>query len=154
MKDLKCKGCNKSTHNRTERCNSCRKMWRENMENIKSIDTNYIDSSPTFNNISTNCTKCGKQVEHINTVLNNWRCPHCNEHQSPSTVDHPKHYNAGKIEAIDVIEDWDLDFCLGNAVKYIARAGHKNSDKIEEDLQKAIWYIKRFIDRESGENNE
>ena len=41
-------------------------------------------------------------------------------------VNHPQHYNVGKIEAIDVIEDWNLSFHLGNAVKYIARAGHKD----------------------------
>lgn len=45
-------------------------------------------------------------------------------------IDHPAHYCAGrKYEPIDVIEDWNLDFCLGNAVKYISRAGRK-SDKI------------------------
>jgi hypothetical protein len=62
-------------------------------------------------------------------------------------VNHPDHYNKGTIEVIDAIEDWDLDFRLGNAVKYIARAGHKN-DKVKQDLEKAIWYIKRFIDKE------
>ena len=36
-------------------------------------------------------------------------------------VNHPKHYNVGKIEVIDAIQDWELDFCLGNVVKYIAR---------------------------------
>ena len=58
-------------------------------------------------------------------------------------VNHPAHYNTGKIEVITVIEDWDLDFSLGNAIKYIGRAGHKNPDKIIEDLEKAIWYIER-----------
>jgi len=55
------------------------------------------------------------------------------------------YYKRGEYEVIDVIEDWQLDFCLGNAVKYIARAGHKDSTKTEEDLRKAIWYIERFI---------
>ena len=62
-----------------------------------------------------------------------------------STVDHPKHYNAGKFEVIDVIEDWKLGFCLGNVVKYIARAEHKNSPI--EDLKKARWYLDREIQR-------
>ena len=60
-------------------------------------------------------------------------------------VDHPAHYNNGKIEVIDVIEDWGLGFHLGNAIKYIARAGHKDPAKTEEDLKKAMWYINRFI---------
>lgn len=63
-------------------------------------------------------------------------------------VDHPDHYNQGSIEVIDVIEDWDLDFRLGNAVKYIARAGKKNNE-VKQDLEKAIWYIKRYINKES-----
>lgn len=63
-----------------------------------------------------------------------------------SSVDHPSHYNHGRFEVIDVIEDWSLGFCLGNAVKYIGRAGYKG-DKIE-DLQKAKWYIDRAIREE------
>ena len=60
-----------------------------------------------------------------------------------SAVDHPPHYNAGKFEVIDVIEDWDLGFCLGNTIKYIARAGHKGAPL--EDLKKARWYLERAI---------
>ena len=62
-------------------------------------------------------------------------------------VNHPSHYASGKIEVIDFIEDKELGFHLGNAVKYISRAGRKNPDKIVEDLQKAVWYINREIDR-------
>jgi hypothetical protein len=60
-------------------------------------------------------------------------------------VNHPTHYNIGKIEVIEAIEDWKLNFNLGNAVKYIARADHKN--KPIEDLEKAKWYIEREIER-------
>lgn len=60
-------------------------------------------------------------------------------------IDHPEYYKAGGIEAIDVIEDWKLDFCLGNAIKYIARAG-KKSDDARTDFKKAAWYIKRHWD--------
>ena len=62
------------------------------------------------------------------------------------TVDHPAYYKTGGIEAIDVIEAWNLDFCLGNTVKYIARCG-KKSDKVVEDLKKAAWYLSREIER-------
>jgi hypothetical protein len=63
------------------------------------------------------------------------------------TVNHPAHYNVGKIEVIDAIEDWQLGFHLGNAVKYIARAQHKENE--EEDIKKAIWYLNRFIELKS-----
>lgn len=59
-------------------------------------------------------------------------------------VDHPYHYNFGTIEAIDVIEDWNLGFNLGNAVKYIARCDHKGNSI--EDLEKAAWYLQREIE--------
>lgn len=68
-----------------------------------------------------------------------------------ANVDHPSHYNVGSIEVITVIDDWNLDFCLGNAVKYIARAGHKDINTYVEDLEKAKWYIQHEIDRCSNE---
>jgi len=61
-------------------------------------------------------------------------------------VNHPDHYlQSTGFEVIDVIEAWDLNFCLGNAVKYIARAGIKNPEKKKQDLEKAVWYIERVI---------
>ena len=61
-------------------------------------------------------------------------------------VNHPDHYQGNKFEVIDVIEDYDLGFSLGNAIKYILRADKKGNRK--QDLKKAIWYIQREIDRE------
>lgn len=61
----------------------------------------------------------------------------------PEKINHPKHYNFGKLEVIDVIEDWKLGFSLGNAIKYIARAPHKGTQL--EDLKKARWYLDREI---------
>jgi len=66
------------------------------------------------------------------------------------TINHPKHYGGENdpYEAIKVIEAWNLDFCLGNTVKYIARAGKKGGkDKELEDLKKALWYLQRRIDQ-------
>lgn len=68
------------------------------------------------------------------------------------TVNHPSHYNDGKIEVIDFIEDTHLNFHRGNAVKYISRAGKKNPDKELEDLRKAVWCINREIERLECEN--
>lgn len=64
-----------------------------------------------------------------------------------SNVHHPKHYGgaANVYEAIKVIEAWKLSFCLGNTVKYIARAEHKGTPV--EDLEKARWYLDREIAR-------
>lgn len=70
------------------------------------------------------------------------------EDKKTEMVNHPNHYNCGKIEVIDAIEDWNLGFCLGNAVKYIARANHKGKKK--EDLQKAKWYIERELNKDDN----
>ena len=56
----------------------------------------------------------------------------------------PDHYKGNRFEAIDIIEDYELGFNLGNSIKYVLRAGKKN-DKLE-DLKKAEWYIKREIE--------
>jgi hypothetical protein len=68
---------------------------------------------------------------------------------SNEQVNHPKHYGGADnpYEAIKVIEAWELDFCLGNTVKYISRAGKKDPGKELEDLKKAEWYLKRRIDQ-------
>lgn len=64
-----------------------------------------------------------------------------------NNINHPLHYGGedNTYEAIKVIEAWGLGFNLGNAIKYISRAGKKNPDKTIEDLQKAIWYLNREI---------
>lgn len=61
-------------------------------------------------------------------------------------INHPSHYTDGKFETIDAIESWRLGYHLGNAVKYISRAGKKSKDTELEDLRKARWYIKRYLD--------
>jgi hypothetical protein len=63
------------------------------------------------------------------------------------SVNHPQHYGGedNTYEAIKVIEAWELDFHLGNVIKYISRAGKKGQKK--EDLEKALWYLKRIIER-------
>ena len=58
-------------------------------------------------------------------------------------VNHPPHYNFGKIEVIDAIEDWKLEYHEGNVVKYVARAKHKGDEL--ENLEKASWYLMRKI---------
>ena len=72
-------------------------------------------------------------------------------------INHPAHYTTGKIEVIDFIEDKELNFNLGNVIKYISRCGKKRSSgksiksKALEDLKKARWYLDREIaTRERG----
>ena len=68
--------------------------------------------------------------------------------ENKEMVNHPSHYGGAEnvYEAIKVIEAWELDFHLGNTVKYISRAGKKNQEKELEDLLKAKWYLDRKIE--------
>ena len=68
-------------------------------------------------------------------------------------VNRPSHYAEGRqYEPIAVIEDWSLGYHLGNALKYISRAGRKQNTI--EDLRKAVWYVNREIDRLEGDTQE
>ena len=60
-------------------------------------------------------------------------------------VNHPSHYTSGSIEVIDFIEDQNFPYHLGNAIKYISRAGKKDPKALVTDLKKAVWYINRYI---------
>jgi len=63
------------------------------------------------------------------------------------SVNHPEYYGGedNPYEAIKIILNCNLDFCLGNSVKYILRAGKKNPEKEIEDLEKAKWYLQTKI---------
>lgn len=67
----------------------------------------------------------------------------------PDPVNSPSHYAASGVEVIDAIEAWGLDknFCLGNVIKYVARAGKKDPAKLIEDLKKSRWYLDREIEK-------
>ena len=69
-------------------------------------------------------------------------------------VNHPSHYGGkdNPYEAIKVIDAWNLDFCLGNVVKYISRAGKKGNNSAKQDLKKALWYLEHEIESMKGDN--
>ena len=67
-------------------------------------------------------------------------------------VNHPSHYTShpSGVECIQVTEH--LNFCIGNAIKYLWRAGLKDGNSDIQDLKKAVWYIEREIARLGGDN--
>lgn len=90
-----------------------------------------------------------EEMEKMARELARESAEHAESSRKDSRVDHPSHYtwlkNKCGIEVIDITRH--LDFDLGNAIKYILRAGHKSeeglndAEKTIEDLQKAIWYL-------------
>lgn len=91
-------------------------------------------------------------------ISNNWKFVKVNEpftrkvdmQEEQDVVNKPKHYTYGDIEVIDYIEQVtknykpELAFAIGNAIKYISRANHKNG---KEDLDKARWYLNRAFEK-------
>ena len=75
--------------------------------------------------------------------------------ENKEMVKNPDHYGGASnpYEAIKVIEHWNLDFHLGNTVKYISRAGKKESDKELQDLKKALWYLQHHIEQLEKKSN-
>ena len=66
-----------------------------------------------------------------------------------AVIDHPAYYGEiPGVECIDVVEHFD--FCIGSAIKYLWRAGLKDSEADLDDYRKAVWYIQRTITREKG----
>ena len=77
----------------------------------------------------------------METVTKTW--------EKKESVNHPSHYGGSDnvYEVIKVIDAWSLGFALGNTVKYISRAGKKDSNKELEDLKKALWYLQHHINQ-------
>lgn len=71
---------------------------------------------------------------------------------SYETVDHPNHYNYFPVECIEIAER--MNFNQGSALKYLWRCGRKPGTDPVEDLQKAIWYLQREIQRITGERHD
>ena len=109
-------------------------------------DTRIINyfKKPTFDNDLWYCIEYLGMDDLVNIYYDN--SSELNKFYALDNVNHPKHYNDGKIEVIDFIEDKKLGFCLGNAIKYICRAGKKDKNKEVEDIQKSIWYLHRYLE--------
>lgn len=93
--------------------------------------------------LNNNGTSCDERPPIQNyKIANSWLK---RNYKLTDQVNSPSHYTQGNIEVIEVIEDWKLNYNLGNAIKYIGRCEHKGNKK--QDLEKAIWYIKRELER-------
>ena len=119
----------------------CNEILHNDGYNSPKIDCSRIDCNECpFEDIKGSCLKLSptENIERANEYLNK-----NNETTPTDNVNNPSHYNTGTIEVITVIEDWKLNFNLGNAIKYIGRCEHKNNK--EEDIKKAIWYLEREL---------
>lgn len=97
----------------------------------------------TQEEINESLAKCEEALKSHDAVL----------FQDIDIVNHPNWYTDSNIEVIDYIEDKGFGFHLGNAIKYISRAGKKDPTKTVEDLRKAEWYIERYIELKEREDD-
>lgn len=144
----KCKRCGKLFEQTGKgrpvvNCPTCRAELSEPKKKVSPKDNQpekVDESTPVISKMETTVKKISikkDDIKDISVITDK-------KHNAISNViDHPSHYNRGKIEVIDFIEDQGLSFHLGNVIKYIARAGSKG-DKLE-DLKKARWYLDRYI---------
>ena len=119
----------------------CNEILDNNGVNSPKIDCSevYCEECP-FENIQGSCQEL---TSTENIIRANKYLMEVNKTIPTDNVNNPTHYNTGTIEVITVIEDWKLNFNLGNAIKYIGRCEHKNNKK--EDIKKAIWYLEREL---------
>ena len=102
-----------------------------------SIQDDEIQNDPLGEQIDLGCIeRLGAALTHVPDVAS--------KHASDPVL-HPAHYTSYPVEVIELTEH--MNFCRGNAVKYIARAGLKDPAKEVEDLRKAVWYLEREISR-------
>ena len=96
------------------------------------------------------CMSCAKKHGWYHDVYpDEPKCKAALHEEKPDLVNHPPHYKGNKFECIDIIEDFKLNFNLGNSIKYILRSDKKGANVT--DLRKAMWYLSREIKNLSGE---
>ena len=103
---------------------------------MKDNNIDYLYSAKTA---EVNCKYCA-DTGKLNLPMSIQVCWYCQPTQQQP------YYHSGTYEAIKVIEAWGLNFSLGNVIKYVARAGRKTDNPVE-DLEKAKWYIEREIEK-------
>lgn len=154
----KCKNCGKMFEQTGKgrpavNCPTCRDLLNKPKNKVSSKDNkskNVDEVPPVISKMETtesyiNSESVQGLYDSANADDVKVSCVSTDKKHNPTSnvIDHPSHYNRGKIEVIDFIEDQGLSFHLGNVIKYIARAGSKG-DKLE-DLKKARWYLDRYI---------
>lgn len=114
-------------------------------------DTYIVKVGNDHCNIASNFLKKAEEISLISPTAKENNTNRCKEEND--IIEHPAHYTQG-IECMDYIESHKLNYARGNIIKYVTRAGLKDSSKEVEDLEKARWYLDREIERvKKAKNN-
>lgn len=150
--------CEKQTVHHTAKC-TCgfSDQWGSvkygRTDSTEKVCSQHTVGDRSHNILNGRCVWCGWVSQELKSHSEgcSWlrdRAPcDCDKKPKAEAVNHPAHYGGAEnpYEAIKVIENWGLDFSLGNCVKYISRAGKKDPAKTLEDLKKSAWYLNRAI---------
>jgi len=115
----------------------------ETKKNSEFVNTVFTKAKKEPSRVIEEVTEMKKVLDELDKIKDRPKYRLASAQTDP--VNHPPHYKTGGIETIDFIEAKDLNYRLGNVIKYVSRAGRKNSDPVE-DLQKAAWYLQREIE--------
>ena len=145
----KCKNCGKMFEQTGKgrpavNCPTCRDLLNKPKKKVSPKDKQsekVVESTPVISKTET--TESYIRIDAVKDLYADVVTTDKKPKTISNVIDHPSHYNRGKIEVIDFIEDQGLSFHLGNVIKYVTRAGSKG-DKLE-DLKKARWYLDRYI---------
>lgn len=146
----------KQVANLTGKCVELETSWSDAWREVNRLhdrinDVNKILRVHADQNAQTNeiVESLAKDLANVkNDVANSWAeltVEEPEETKENDPVNHPSHYTDGKYETIDFIEDYGLTTHIGNAIKYISRAGKKDEDEYIQDLNKADWYLQRYL---------
>jgi hypothetical protein len=102
-------------------------------------------SVPYVYTLRSQVRKAQKTWQTVAVMSSSEPLPITMEESPADVVNHPAHYKVGGIETIDFIEAKNLNYNIGNVVKYLTRADHKGNRR--QDLEKAMWYLKREIEK-------
>ena len=115
----------------------------ETKKNSEFVNTVFTKAKKEPSKVIEEVTEMKKVLDELDKIKDRPKYRLASAQTDP--VNHPPHYKAGGIETIDFIEAKDLNYRLGNVIKYVSRAGKKDSDPVQ-DLQKAAWYLQREIE--------
>ncbi len=138
---------NTSTQSNPLECTTC---GYSSWEDCGEVGTCVLTAEPITAGEGIGCNPIekmpDKRYDGINCIVTPGGDWHASSSTSPDPIN-PDYYKIGGIETIDYIEAKDLNYNLGNVVKYVSRAGHKDKDTRKQDLKKARFFLDREINK-------
>ena len=133
--------------NKEHKCDECLYEYLSEFQEPCLNCKHRFPQSNTFNSISKDYFKPKEEKEHSSNCTISDREFKNKDYgfDEIDMVNHPLHYSAHGIEPIDYIESHNLNFNLGNVIKYVSRAPYKEAEL--QDLKKAKWYLEREINK-------